>query len=185
MSRLIRFLACVPLLALMMAPRGAAQPRFEHSLSASGGLYAASGLGTNFYYGARYNYFIFGGRYFVEASIGSGSLKSRVLESVSKAQIFSSDRLLTYEFSFAYDATPSGALPFVLFGVAGINQGGETAFAGVIGFGKRVPIPGLFGSNGLGVRFDARDHIFSQRINNSDPAITHNIVATLGVQVYF
>ncbi|MEW6511574.1 MAG: hypothetical protein AB1428_11530 [Bacteroidota bacterium] len=185
MSRTIRIRALFPLLAATIALHAGAQPRYEHALSASGGLYAASGLGTNFYYGARYNYFIFGGRYFVEASIGSGSLKSRVLESVSKAQIFSTDRLLTYEFSVAYDAMPTGALPFVLFGVAGINQGGETSFAGVIGFGKRVPIPGLFGSNGLGVRFDARDHIFSQRINNSDPAITHNIVATLGVQVYF
>jgi hypothetical protein len=162
-----------------------AQARFEHSISLSGGLYAASGVGTNFYYGARYDYYVLGGRYFFEASLCTGSLSSTVLEKVSKAQLFNSDRLTTYEFSVAFDANPSGTVPFLLFGVAGINQGGTTSFAGVIGFGKRVPLPGLFGVNGLGIRFDARDHIFSQTLNNSDPFIVHNIVATVGVQVYF
>jgi len=163
----------------------AAQPRFEHSLSAAGGMYAASGLGTNFYYGARYNYYVLGGRYFFEAALCTGSLQSTVLSSVSKAQLFASERLTTYEFGFAVDANPAGAVPFLIFGVAGVNQGGETSFAGVIGFGKRVPLPGLFGVNGIGVRFDARDHIFSQRLNNSDPFIVHNLGATFGLQVYF
>ena len=162
-----------------------AQQRFEHSLSLSGGLYAESGIGTNFYWGARYDYYVLGGRYFFEASLCTGSLSSTVLEKVSKAQLFINDRLTTYEFSVAWDANPSGPVPFLLFGVAGINQGGTTSFAGVVGFGKRVPLPGLFGVNGLGIRFDARDHIFSQTINNSDPFIVHNVVATIGVQVYF
>ena len=187
MNRLYRHRNCGFLLLLLfgLACGVAAQPRYEHSLSLGGGLYAASGLGTNFYYGIRYNYYVLGGRYFFEASLCTGSLRSAVLETVSKAQLFGSERLTTYEFTFAVDANPAGPVPFLIFGVAGINQGGETTFAGVIGFGKRVPLPGFLGVNGIGVRFDARDHIFSQRLNNSDPFIVHNIVATFGVQVYF
>jgi hypothetical protein len=162
-----------------------AQPRYEHSLSLSGGLYAASGIGTNFTYNARYDYYILGGRYFVEAGIGFGSLESKVLSTISKSKLFTSDNLLIYEFGFALDAAPAGNFPFVLFGVAGVKQGGETSFAGVIGLGKRVPLPGLFGSNSLGFRYDVRDVIFSQRLNNSDPFVTHNIAVTVGVQVYF
>jgi hypothetical protein len=169
----------------MLASSGVAQPRYEHSLSLSGGLYAASGIGTNPYFGARYNYFILGGRYFVEASLGTGSLESKVVSAISKTQLFTTDNLLTYEFAFAVDASPGGNIPYILFGVAGVRQGGETSFAGVLGLGKRVPIPGLFGSNALGVRYDIRDHIFSQRLNNAEPFVAHNIVATLGVQVYF
>jgi hypothetical protein len=186
MNRQYRLRICALLIPLVaLAGGAAAQPRFEHSLSLSGGVYAASGLGTNFYYGVRYNYYVLGGRYFFEASLCTGSLESAVLKSISKSQLFASERLTTYEFGVAVDANPSGPVPFLIFGVAGINQGGETSFAGVVGFGKRVPLPGLFGVNGLGIRFDARDHIFSQRLNNSDPIIVHNIVATFGIQVYF
>jgi hypothetical protein len=173
------------LLLCLCAGTLSGQSRYEHSLSLSGGLYAASGIGTNFTYGGRYDYFILGGRYFVEAGVGFGSLESKVLSTVSKAQLFTSGTLMTYEFGFAFDAAPTGNVPFVLFGVAGVKQGGETSFAGVIGLGKRVPLPGLFGGNGVGVRYDIRDLIFSQRLNNSDPFITHNIAATVGVQLYF
>jgi hypothetical protein len=162
-----------------------AQLKFDQSLSLTGGLYAASGFGTNFYTSGRYDYFILGGRYFVEASLGVGSLKSKVIGTVTKAQIFTSDNLVTYEFSFAYDYAPGGALPFFMFGVGGVREGQETHFAGVIGLGKRIPLPGLLGSSALGFRYDIRDQVFSQQINNSDPFIVHNIVATLGLQVYF
>ena len=162
-----------------------AQLKFEQSLSLSGGLYAASGFGTNFYTTGRSDYFIMNGRSFVEASLGVGSLQSKVISSVTKSEIFTSDNLVTYEFSFAYDYAQGGALPFFVFGVGAVREGSETYFAGVIGLGKRIPLPGLFGSNSLGFRYDVRDQIFSQRINNSDPFIVHNIVATLGLQIYF
>ena len=163
----------------------AAQTRFDQSLSVSGGLYAASGIGTNSYLGVRYDYYILGGRFFIEASLGGGSLDSKVLASISKARLFSSNSLVTYEFSVAYDAIPAGSIPFVLFGVAGVRQGEQTSFAGVVGLGKRIPLPGLFGTNAFGFRYDIRDQIFSQQLNTSDSFIVHNIVATLGFQVYF
>jgi hypothetical protein len=179
--------AGILLLALLVPEPEAlyGQQKFDQSLSITGGLYAASGFGTNFYTSARYDYFILGGRYFVEGSLGVGSVKSKVISTVTKAQIFTSDNLVTYEFTFAYDYAPGGAMPFFMFGVGGIREGQETRFAGVIGLGKRIPLPGLFGSNALGIRYDLRDQIFSQQINNSDPFIVHNIVATLGLQIYF
>ncbi len=174
------------LLLLSPGPEGLrAQLKFDNSLSLSGGLYAASGFGTNFYTCGRYDYFILGGRYAVEASLGVGSLQSNVISTVTKARIFTSDNLVTYEFTFAYDYAPGGALPFFLFGVGGVREGQETHFAGVIGLGKRIPLPGLFGSSALGFRYDIRDQIFSQQINNSDPFVVHNIVATVGLQIYF
>ncbi len=176
-------LIVVPLcLGISSAP---AQLRYQNSLTLAGGAYAASGFGTNTYLGVRYNYFFLGGRYFIEASLGFGSLRSRVLENVAKTQVFESERLYSYEFIGAYDPAPSGYLPYLAFGVAGINQGGQSTFAGVVGLGKRIPLTGLFGSNQLGVRYDVRDQIFSQSINNSDPFIAHNIVFTLGLQLYF
>ena len=178
-----RFL-CLFLL-LFLAGTMSAQTRWQQSLSVSGGLYAASGIGTNFWAGVRYDYFILGGRYFVEASLGGGSLSSNVLSAIAKSRLFSTDNLVTYEFSAAYDAAPTGSIPFVLVGVAGVRQGTTTSFAGVIGLGKRIPIPGLFGTNTFGLRYDIRDQIFSQRLNDSDAFVVHNVVATLGIQIYF
>jgi hypothetical protein len=80
--------------------------RFENSISLAAGAYAASGFGTNSFLGARYNYYILGGRYFVEASFGVSSLRSRVLESVTQAQVYASEKLYTYEFVGAYDPNP-------------------------------------------------------------------------------
>jgi len=175
------------LLGLVASSAGiaGAQARYEQSLSLSGGLYAASGFGTNFYTSGRYDYFIPGTRWFIEGSLGVGSLTSKVMSSVTKAQIFTSDNLVTYEFAGAFDYAPGGALPFFLFGVGGVREGEETHFAGVLGIGKRVALPGFLGSNALGFRYDIRDQIFSQVINNSDPFIVHNITATLGLQIYF
>jgi hypothetical protein len=157
----------------------------QQSVSLSAGLYAASGVGTNPYYEGAYNYYIWGGRYFVQASIGFGSLESKTLAAVSKAQLFAKDNLVTYGFGVAYDAMPSGYAPFILFGVAGVNQGGETSFAGVIGLGKRIPLPGFLGSNSLGIRYDIRDQIFSQHLTTTSSFVVHNLAATIGIQVYF
>ncbi len=172
------------LIVIILGPLSA-EARAEQSLSVSGGLYAASGIGTNFWAGVRYDYFLLGGRYFVEASLGGGSLSSSVLGAVAKARLFSTDNLVTYEFSMAYDPAPAGNIPFVLLGVAGVRQGDATSFAGVIGLGKRIPLPGLFGTNVFGLRYDIRDQIFSQHLNDTDSFVVHNIVATLGIQVYF
>jgi len=162
-----------------------AQTRFQNSLSLSAGAYAASGFGTNPYVGLRYNYFLPGGQYFVEASFGYGSLKSEVLETVSRAQLFDSNDLFSYEFIFAYDPSPIGYLPYFLGGVAGLNQGGQTSFAGVLGLGKRMPLGGSFGSSQFGFRYDVRDHIFSQRLDNAEPFLAHNLVFTIGLLFYF
>jgi hypothetical protein len=123
---------------------------------------------------------------FVEGAIGFSSLKSDVLNTISKSQVFPSEQLYTYEFALAYDPNPSGYFPYILGGVAGINQGGVTSFAGVIGLGKRMPFgSSFFGSNQLGWRYDIRDQIFSQHINSAEPFLSHNIQFTLGLQFYF
>jgi len=178
-------IALIAALAVTLAGSARAQAHFEQSLTLSGGLYAASGFGTNFYSSGRYDYFIPGTRYFVEASLGVGSLSSKVISTVTKARIFTSDNLVTYEFAGAFDYAPGGAMPYFLFGVGGVREGQETHFAGVLGIGKRIALPGFLGSNALGFRYDIRDQIFSQVINNSDPFIVHNITATVGLQIYF
>lgn len=162
-----------------------AQLPYESSISVSLGAYAASGFGTNAYYGARYNYFISGGKIFVEGALGFGSLRSKVLESVTKSQLFDTERLFSYEFVTGFDPFPSGSFPFFVVGVAGLNQGGQSNFAGVIGLGKRVPLKGMFGSDKFGFRYDVRDQIFSQSLNNADSFLSHNIAFTLGLQLYF
>lgn len=162
-----------------------AQMPYSNSLSISLGAYAASGFGTNFHYAARYNYFAFAGKVFVEGTLGFSSLQSNVLAAVTKSQLFESERLYTYEFVGGFDPIPNSALPYFVAGVAGVNQGGQTAFAGVIGLGKRVPLRGALGSDQLGFRYDVRDQIFSQRILNREAFVSHNITFTVGLQFYF
>jgi hypothetical protein len=172
-------------MVFILALPSKAQLVADNSLSISLGAYAASGFGTNAYYGIRYNYFISGGRFFVEGALNFGSLRSSVLESVTKSQIFDTQRLYTYEFVGGYDPYPNGYTPYVVLGVAGLNQGGRSDFAGVVGLGKRVPLRGILGGDKLGFRYDVRDQIFSQRIMNQEPFISHNIAFTLGLQFYF
>jgi hypothetical protein len=183
--RLPLLLSACFLIALAHPTSVRSQSRLDNSIAITGGLYAASGIGTNFFSCGRYDYSFFGGRSFVEASVGVGSIQSNVISAISKAAVFASNNLVMYEFSFAYDATPAGAFPFLLFGVANVKEGEESHFAPVIGLGKRIPVPGLLGSNALGIRYDIRDQIFSQRVNNSDAFVAHNLVVTIGLQVYF
>jgi hypothetical protein len=174
------------LLALLLGA-GAAGPVFAQQLPRAGtgvgifaGLYAADGIATNFYYGARYDYGFQGGKFFVEAALGVGSLESKVLDAVTSASLFESSRLLTYEFGVAYDHTPTGPVPFVLLGVTGIDQGGQTKFAGVVGFGKRFLISGIFDDRVI-ARLDVRDHMFSQEFNNKGSFVAHNLGLTVGL----
>ncbi len=174
------------LCTVLLAPPGvSAQVRSEHSISLTAGAYAASGFGTNLFAGARYNYYFLAGKGFVEAALGFGSLRSRVLENVTRSQLFDSERLTSYEFVLGYDMAPTLAIPYVTAGVAGINQGGQSKYAGSVGLGKRIPLSGLVGGNQLAFRYDVRDQIFSQSINNSDAFIAHNIVFTCGLQLFF
>ncbi|MDH4070824.1 MAG: hypothetical protein OEV30_10415 [Ignavibacteria bacterium] len=181
----IRFLIAAVAFALLALPGSEAHARFQNSLTLSLGMYSSSGFGTNPYVAGRYNYFLPGDRFFVEASLGFTSLKSDVLGTLARSQVFETQDLYTYEFAVAYDPSPSGYIPFVLAGVAGINQGGQNTFSGVIGLGKRIPLGYLFGSNKIGLRYDIRDQIFSQTINNAEPFISHNIQFSLGLQLYF
>lgn len=172
--------------ALAAATAGvSAQMRFPSSLSLTGGAFAASGFGTNGYIGLRYNYYLLGGRTFIEGAAGIGSMRSEVLSRVTQARIFETDRLVVYEFTAGYDAAPSGPLPYVTVGVAGLNQGGQSKFAGVVGIGKRIPLAGVFGWQQVGLRYDIRDYFVSQSVNNSESFLTHNLALTLGVQFYF
>lgn len=162
-----------------------AQIGFKHSLSASTGIYAAAGLGSNLYVNIRYNHLIQRGTYFFEGAVGFGSIRSDVLESVTAANIFDGNGLFTYEFLFGYDWRRKGTFPYFVLGFGGINQGGQSRFAGVIGLGKRILVGGLMESDKLGLRYDIRDQIFSQELNNSDSFISHNIAVTIGIEYFF
>jgi hypothetical protein len=177
--------SAILLICAIIATPLAAQAQFQNSVTLSLGMYSASGFGTNPFIGGRYNYFITGGQFFVEAGVGFTSLKSDVLNTISQSQVFPTEDLITYEFVLAYDPNPRGYFPYILGGVAGVNQGGQTSFAGVLGLGKRMPFGSVFGSSQLGWRYDIRDQIFAQHINNAEPFLSHNIQFTLGLQYYF
>jgi len=189
MSRMIAPTLMLPVMLFaaihLLSEEAHGQYQYQNSISLSGGVYAASGFGTNPYVAARYNYFLPGRRFFVEASIGFSSLKSDVLETISQSQVFASEDLYTYEFVLAYDANPSGVIPYITGGVAGINQGGQNTFSAVLGLGKRIPLGNVFGSDQFSLRYDVRDQIFSQQINNAEPFVAHNIQFSLGLQFYF
>jgi len=184
-SRSLFILLFIFLVLGLFPVNSVAQVGFKHSISASTGIYAAAGLGSNVYINIRYNHLIDRGTYFFEGAVGLGSIRSDVLESVTAANIFDGNDLFTYEFLFGYDWRRKGTFPYFVLGFAGINQGGQSRFAGVIGLGKRILVGGLIESDKLGLRYDIRDQIFSQELNNSDSFISHNIVATIGIEYYF
>ncbi len=179
-------LAFVLLAAIQVLPHDArSQYQYQNSISLSAGVYAASGFGTNPYVAGRYSYFLPGRRWFVEASLGFSSLQSDVLETVSQAQVFETETLYTYEFVLAYDPNPLGLIPYITGGVAGLNQGGQNTFSAVLGLGKRIPLGNFLSSDQFSFRYDVRDQIFSQQINNAEPFVAHNIQFSLGLQYYF
>jgi len=185
MTRMRHWILTGVLLAAMLPPAQEALAWYQNSMTLSAGIYSASGFGANPYIAGRYNYFLPGNKFFVEAAVGFTSLKSNVLESVARSQVFESTDLWTYEFALAYDPTPTGYIPYIIGGVAGLNQGGQSTFSGVIGLGKRIPLGGAFGSSPFALRYDVRDQIFSQQINNAEPFVSHNIQFSLGIQYYF
>lgn len=158
---------------------------FTNSLTFTNGIYAAEGFGSNYYLGARYNHFFNKWTYFVEASIGFSSVKSQVLEDLAAFQVFDSNGLMTYEFLLGYDMKPLGGFPFLVAGVAGINQGGQSKFAYVLGLGKHIPLAQFFNAKRWGLRYDIRDQIFKQQVSDEGSFVAHNLVFTLGLTYYF
>lgn len=170
---------------LLAAPGVQAKGLFSNAMSFSSGVYSAEGFGSNFYFGLRYNHFFSKWRYFVEGSIGVSSLKSQVLQDLAAFQVFDSEKLLTYEFLLGYDMAPLGNFPFIVAGVAGLNQGGQSKFAYVIGLGKQIPLAQFFKTKRVGLRYDIRDQIFRQQINDADAFTAHNLVFSVGLSYYF
>ncbi len=158
---------------------------FENSFGIANGIYAAEGFGSNYYLGVRYTHLFSKWHYFVETSVGLSSLKSPVLNDLASFQVFDSQNLMAYEFLFGYDMRPLNGLPYVVFGVAGLNQGGQSKFAYVIGLGKQIPLAQFFDVKRIGLRYDIRDHIFRQKLNDNGRFTAHNLVFTFGFQYYF
>lgn len=172
-------------LALLFSGSAKAGGIFTNSLTITNGIYAAEGFGSNYYLGARYNHFFNKWTYFVEASIGFSSVKSQVLDDLANFQVFDSEKLYTYEFLLGYDMKPLGGFPFLVAGVAGINQGGQSKFSYVLGLGKHIPLAQFFNVKRLGLRYDIRDQIFKQQISDKDAFTAHNLVFSLGLTYYF
>ena len=162
-----------------------AQRYYNNALGLSGGIYSASGFGTNPYFALRYDHFFNSKKFFFEASYGIGSLESKVLNNLGGFQLFDSNKLQSYEFLMAYDGNPGGNIPFIIAGVAGINQGGQSVFSYIIGIGKHIPLGQFFDTDRFGIRYDVRDQIFKQTLNTDNSYISHNLIFTLGLQLYF
>jgi len=182
---LLKLTIVFAIILIFSAENANAQLPYRNSLALSAGAYAASGFGTNHFLGLRYNHLLEEGKYFVEAALGFTSIRSKVLQSISNAQIFESNSLYVYEFLFGYDNKMWGNLPFITAGFAGVNQGGQSRFAGVVGIGKRIILSKLFNTSHLGFRYDIRDQIYNQELNNSESFVTHNFVVTLGFEFYY
>jgi hypothetical protein len=107
------------------------------------------------------------------------------LEDLAAFQVFDSEGLFTYEFLLGYDMKPAGGFPFLVVGVAGINQGGQSKFSYVIGLGKHIPLAQLLNVRRLGFRYDIRDQIFKQQVSDKGSFVAHNLVFTFGLTYYF
>lgn len=158
---------------------------YDNGLTVMNGLYAAEGFGSNYYFGLRYTHYFNKWNHFVEGAVGFSSVRSSVLRDLTAFQVFEGEGLLTYQFLMGYDHRPLGGLPYVVAGVAAINQGGQSKFAWVIGLGKHIPLAQYFDVKRWGIRYDIRDQIFKQQVSDRGSFIAHNLVVSLGVQYYF
>jgi len=158
------------------------QTGYKNGLSLGIGPYAAEGLGTNFYTELRYNHFLSQGKYFFEGAVGIGSIESALLKAISSSQLFGGNSLTVYQFLFGYDPEYRGSIPYLIGGFAGLNQGGESRFAFILGFGKRFS---LWGSTDFRLRYDIRTQIFKQELNNEDSFTSLNIALTIGCEYLF
>ncbi len=173
------------LLFMSLGTSATAGGLYENSVGLTNGLYSAAGFGTNYYFGMRYTHYFSRWTYFVDGIIGFSSVKSKVLKDIANFQVFDNEELFTYEFLFGYDPAPLGSFPFFLVGVAGVQQGGVNKFAYVVGLGKQIPFARFSNIKRLGFRYDIRDQLFKQTINNNTPFLTHNLLFTVGIHYYF
>ncbi|MCB0281862.1 MAG: hypothetical protein H6627_02685 [Calditrichae bacterium] len=188
MNRLLQKLygmAVLIILFFVVPQKGIAQLKTDNGFSLATGVYSSEGFGSNLFGALRYNHYLNQGRHFFEASLGLSSLQSDVLRSVANATLFENERLLVYEFIYGYDPKMWTSFPYLTAGFAGLNQGGQSKFAVVLGLGNRLYFDTLFGSPNIGLRYDLRDHIVSQSFNEKKSFIAHNIVFTLNLEFFY
>jgi hypothetical protein len=175
----------IALFFITAANEAQAQVRYNYGFSIGTGLYAAEGFGTSFSAALRVNKYFSEGRHFVEGSFGITNFESEVLKAIGNTQFFEHNRLMSFEFLYGYDPKMWTSLPYFTMGVASINQGGQSRFAGILGIGNRIYFDTLFGSNKMGLRYDLRDHIFKQSYNSSKEFFTHNLNLSLNLEFFF
>lgn len=174
------------ILAFGINPKKAVgQINYNNGFNISLGAYSTSGFGTNPYAAFRYNHYLSRGKHFAEVSFGISSIESDVLRTVANAQLFENNRLLVYEVVYGYDPKMYTSLPYFVAGLAGVNQGGQSKFAVVLGIGNRLYFETIFGSKKIGLRYDLRDHILSQRFNEKKSFIAHNLVFTINLEFFY
>jgi len=183
--RLFRLLLLAALFWVLLPRPVFSQLPSDRGITLSTGIYAAEGFGVNPYGALRYNQYFSQGRHFVEMGLGLSSLRSQVLESVSGAKLFESNRLISYEIVYGYDPRMWSSTPYFLGGVAGLNQGGQSKFAAVLGIGNRLYFKKLFGSGKLGLRYELRDHLLTQRFNRGSSFLAHNLIFTLNLEYFY
>ncbi len=175
----------IGLILLFISSPLMAQLKYNNGFTIAAGMYSSAGVGVNPYAALRYNHYLSEGKHFAELSFGISSVKSETLRSIANAQYFESSRLITYEFLYGYDSQMFSSFPYLLGGVAGINQGGQSKFAVVFGLGNRLYFSSIFGSKKIGLRYDIRDQMFSQSFNNRKSFLAHNLVLTLNMEFYY
>jgi hypothetical protein len=161
-----------------------AQILYKNSLSLATGIYSSEGIGANPYAGLRYNHYLAQGKHFAEITLGLSSVESTVLQSTAGLQLFDGTRLVAFEIVYGYDPAMWSSVPYFVFGVANVNQGGQNKYAGVIGIGNRIHFDTLFGSKKIGLRYDFRDHILKQKFSEREAFIAHNLVLSLNLDLF-
>jgi len=175
----------IPFFLIMNTGKAEAQVKYNYGFSIATGLYAAEGFGTNISGAMRFNKYFSAGKHFIEGSLGITSIDSEVLNAIGNTQFFEHKKLVSIEFLYGYDPKMWTSLPYFTAGVASINQGGQSRFAGILGIGNRIYFDTLFGSKKMGLRYDLRDHIFKQSYNSSDEFITHNLNVSINLEFFF
>ena len=127
-----KWLLFIPLFFFMQINDAQAQVKYKYGFSIGTGLYAAEGFGTNISGAIRFNKYFDAGRHFVEGSVGLASIRSQVLNAIGNTQFFEHNSLISFEFLYGYDPKMWTSLPYFTIGVASIDQGGQSHFAGIV-----------------------------------------------------
>ncbi len=189
---LISIAGCLFLFAAMLPSTAEAGNFHKNSLNFNNGIYSPGGFDAGYFMEVRYTRFFGNWRYFMEVSGGVSNLDIREDQSLMGVSgDLEKEQFFTYEFLLGYDAVPLRGFPFIIAGVAGVDQIDFVQFAYVLGFGKQVPMA-VFTKrlSRLGLRYDIRNHIMNEPIkskqNGSQEAVvTNNLIITLGLNLYF